>query len=211
MSHVVLLGDSIFDNAAYVPGEPDVVRQLDAALGVDASATLRAVDGGRVDDVRRQLDRIPDDATHLVVSAGGNDTLGHLDFLAEGADSVSDVLEELAGFAERFESRYREMLSAVLECRLPTAVCSIYYPRFPEPELQRVAVTALTVFNDAIFRAAFSAGVPVLDLRLICSEASDYSNPIEPSARGGEKIARCIAELVRSHDFSAGRTTIYSR
>jgi lysophospholipase L1-like esterase len=130
MTHVVLLGDSIFDNAAYVPGEPDVARQLDAALGADASATLRAVDGGRVDDVRRQLDRIPDGATHLVVSAGGNDTLGHLDFLAEGADSVSDVLEELAGFAERFESRYREMLSAVLACRLPTAVCSIYTPAF---------------------------------------------------------------------------------
>lgn len=28
MSHVVLLGDSIFDNAAYVAGGPDVIRQL---------------------------------------------------------------------------------------------------------------------------------------------------------------------------------------
>src|SRR5690349_5483722 len=30
--HVVLLGDSIFDNAAYVGGGPDVITQLRAAL-----------------------------------------------------------------------------------------------------------------------------------------------------------------------------------
>ena len=28
MKHIVLLGDSIFDNAAYVAGGPDVVKQL---------------------------------------------------------------------------------------------------------------------------------------------------------------------------------------
>ncbi len=30
--HVVLLGDSIFDNGVYVPGGPDVVTQLRAEL-----------------------------------------------------------------------------------------------------------------------------------------------------------------------------------
>ena len=28
MNHVVLLGDSIFDNASYVPGKPPVIEQL---------------------------------------------------------------------------------------------------------------------------------------------------------------------------------------
>ncbi len=32
MSHVVLLGDSNFDNARYVPGEPAVVEQLRRSL-----------------------------------------------------------------------------------------------------------------------------------------------------------------------------------
>lgn len=35
MSHVVLLGDSIFDNAAYVAGGPDVIHQLRERLPVD--------------------------------------------------------------------------------------------------------------------------------------------------------------------------------
>lgn len=32
MTHLVLLGDSIFDNQRYVPGEPDVVRQVQEVL-----------------------------------------------------------------------------------------------------------------------------------------------------------------------------------
>ena len=32
MGHVILLGDSIFDNARYVPGGPSVIEQLRRAL-----------------------------------------------------------------------------------------------------------------------------------------------------------------------------------
>jgi len=31
-----------------------------------------------------------------------------------------------------------------------------------------------------------------VDLRLVCTEPSDYANPIEPSGSGGAKIARAI-------------------
>jgi hypothetical protein len=33
----------------------------------------------------------------------------------------------------------------------------------------------------------------VVDLRLVCGEPADYANPIEPSGRGGLKIARAVA------------------
>ena len=45
MTHIVLLGDSIFDNQAYVGPGPDVVTQLKAALPAGGRATLSAVDG----------------------------------------------------------------------------------------------------------------------------------------------------------------------
>jgi hypothetical protein len=32
----------------------------------------------------------------------------------------------------------------------------------------------------------------VIDLRFVCSSPEDYANPIEPSSKGGAKIARCI-------------------
>ncbi len=100
------------------------------------------------------------------------------------------------------------MLAEALARGLPTAICTIYYPRFPDAVLQRIAVAGLTVFNDCIIRAAFAHAIPLLDLRLICTEEADYANPIEPSARGGEKIASAIANMVK-HGFVGGRTQVF--
>src|SRR2546430_620065 len=83
MTHIVLLGDSVFDNAAYVAGGPDVLAQLRAIVPQGWQASLNARDGAGVRDVYAQLDHIPNDATHLVVSAGGNDALGEAAFLEE--------------------------------------------------------------------------------------------------------------------------------
>jgi lysophospholipase L1-like esterase len=210
MNHVGLLGDSIFDNGAYVrPGEPDVVRQLQSQLRDGWRASLRAVDGSVVRGVERQLAGAPTDASHLVVSSGGNDALGRASILSERAGSVAEVLARLARIGDEFERDYRQMLKALLARRLPCAVCTIYYPQFPEAELQKLTTTALTVFNEVIIRQAFAHGLPLIDLRLVCNEPSDYANPIEPSARGGEKIAATIARLLREHDFTRRRTEVF--
>ena len=159
--------------------------------------------------MREQLRRLPPDATHLVVSAGGNDALDTSDFLAAPARSTAQALLGLADIGEEFERGYLAMLTGVLARGLPTAVCTVYYPRFPEAALQRMAVTALAVFNDCIMRAAFAYGLPLPDLRSICTEEADYANPIEPSGRGGEKIARVIAELVEL-GLAGGRTEVFT-
>ncbi len=209
-THVVLLGDSIFDNASYVPGQPPVEAQLrDAMPG--AQVTLLALDGAVVDMVPLQLARVPADATHLVLSVGGNDTLGYIDVLTERVDAVGAAMLRMADIAQGFEEGYRRMLEQVMAAGLRTTVCTIYYPAFPEAGLQRMAVAAETFFNDAIMRCGFEQGVPLIDLRLVCDQPSDYANPIEPSARGGLKIARVIARVVRDHDFLVVDTTVYSR
>ena len=51
--------------------------------------------------------------------------------------------------------------------------------------------------------------LPVIDLRLICTEPEDYANEIEPGIPGGRKIAAAILNLVQTHDFSGRRTVIY--
>jgi lysophospholipase L1-like esterase len=210
VSHVVLLGDSIFDNATYIEaGTPDVVRQVRQRLPYGSKATLAAVDGSKTRDVREQLRRLPPEATHLVVSAGGNDALDSSDFLTAPASSTAEALLGLADIADEFERGYLAMLAGVFARGLPTAICTIYYPRFPEATLQRMAIIALTVFNDCIIRAAFAYGLPLLDLRSICTEEVDYANPIEPSARGGEKIARAIVEVVEQGFATGCRTEVF--
>ena len=208
MNHVVLLGDSILDNAAYVGGAPDVVQQVRQRLPHGWRATLGAVDGSTTRDVPGQLRLLPADATHLIVSVGGNDALGSGDFLAAPAGSTAEALLGLADIAEQFERRYNAMLTEVLAYGLPTAICTVYYPRFPDATLQRIGVTGLTVFNDCIIRSAFFHCIPLLDLRFICTEEGDYANPIEPSAQGGEKIARAIVEMVQ-RGFAGSRTEVF--
>jgi lysophospholipase L1-like esterase len=208
---VVLLGDSIFDNAAYVAGGPDVVTQLEPALPGGWSATLRAVDGAVIADVERQLARVPKDATHLVVSAGGNDALGHTALLTRPARSAAEVLSMLRDASQPFEERYRRMLAAVLRRGLAVTVCTIYNGNFPDALMQRLASTALMVFNDAILRAAIETGTPVIDLRLVCDEPADYSNPIEPSVRGGAKIARAVARAVTERCAGGRHTEVFAR
>jgi lysophospholipase L1-like esterase len=196
MGNVVLLGDSIFDNGAYTRGGPDVVTQLRALLPQGWSATLLAVDGDRINDVSARLSRIPPDATHLVLSVGGNDVLAHADLLDRPARSSMEVLSLLADAADGFEQRYRSMIEFLLRRRLPLTICTIYNGNFPDPRFQRIASTALRVFNDVIVRVGFERSLRVIDLRLICTEPGDYANPIEPSSQGGRKIALAIADRV---------------
>jgi hypothetical protein len=208
VSHVVLLGDSIFDNERYVPGGPAVIDQLRRCLPDGWRATLLARDGAVATDVSRQLAHLPNDATHLIVSAGGNDALEQsIVLLQEPAESYSEVLAGLADMHEQFRRQYRDMLQVVLSHGKPAAVCTVYDAI---PELGRVEATGLCLFNDVILREAFQAGIPVIDLRLVCVDAGDYStvSAIEPSTVGGGKIARAICRLVMDGDFQSGSKVV---
>ena len=195
MGHVVLLGDSIFFNLAYVRGGPDVVQQLRTKLPLDWEASLLAVDGAVTRGVLTQLARLPADATHLVVSAGGNDALGASHILGQSVGSVGEAVSLLEIAQSRFARDYAEIVDAVLARGLPAAFCTIYDTPPSAPD-QRIIRTALALFNDVITRAAFAAGATLIDLRLICDKDEDYANPIEPSAIGGDKIASAIGRFV---------------
>lgn len=209
VKHIVLLGDSIFDNGAYVKGGPDVITQLNSILPQNWKASLSAVDGSISTDVIAQIPRTPRSASHLVVSAGGNDGLSRADILQKPTSSVANAVEQLAAIRDEFQEKYRRMLKALLQCEKPLAVCTVYDPCFPDPLTQRLTTTALNIFNDCILREAITHGLPVLDLRLVCSEADDYANEIEPGVAGGRKIAAAILTLVQNHDFSSQRTAVY--
>ena len=209
MKNVVLLGDSIFDNKSYVGSGPDVLDQLKGDLPSGWTATLVARDGSTTVDIKSQLKAIPQDATHLVVSVGGNNALGEKAMIEERARSVAEVLDKLAKIKAEFAKSYGAMLDGVLARKLPAAVCTIYEARYQDPTTRQIAGAGLTVFNDVIMREAFARGMPVIDLRLVFDEDADYANDIEPSVKGGAKIARVIATLVTTHDFTRRRSEVY--
>lgn len=208
MPHILLLGDSIFDNSAYVDGGPSVIEQVTHSLPAGTQATLLAVDGDTVSDVVHQLQRLPESATHLVLSVGGNDALGCIGTLETSAGSVRQALGTLTRIKSDFRDGYQSLLAALALTDLPLMVCTIYdsVPGLPE-ELK----TALGMFNDVILSEAIKKGLPVLDLRMVCTDPADYSaeSPIEPSSQGGAKVAQKLVATVFEHDFRFGGCRVY--
>jgi hypothetical protein len=226
MKHIILAGDSIFDNGIYVKsGEPDVSSQLQGLMDEGDKVSLLAIDGHVIKNVEGQLKNLPNDTTHLVISIGGNDTLRILGELSRATRNIGESFLKFYDIRESFESDYINMLTNALSFNIPTILLTIYHPCFNHSEIERVsdymilgvknetlqkmAMTALPIFNDIIFQEAVNFNIPVIDLRLIFNDKSDYANPIEPSAIGGLKMAKVIREVVYKHDFLSNDTTVY--
>ncbi|HEX2620372.1 MAG TPA: SGNH/GDSL hydrolase family protein [Phototrophicaceae bacterium] len=208
--HIILLGDSVFDNQSYVkPDESDVRGQFQDALPEGDQVTLLAIDGSIIETVFAQLKRLPRNATHLIISAGGNNLIGEMHTFNQPTTSTLEVLQRVGRLATTFRQNYRSLIQTVVEYELPTVLCTMYNPRFPETELRQAAMIALSVFNDAIIQEAVTVGLPVVDLRLVCTEDTDFANPIEPSARGGTKIVRSLMRVLHEHNFKRRQTVIY--
>jgi hypothetical protein len=200
--HLVLLGDSILDNGAYTDGGPDVVTHLRGMVPAGWRATLLALDGSLIGDLEEQLSALPVDTTHIVVSVGGNNVLMNLDVLRARVRSEPEALVKLGHRVALFEGAYRVAINRVLHLGKALTLCTIYNASLDtdagaeamgfSTEEAAAALVMLTTFNDVILRVAFEAKLRVIELRLVCTEPADYANAIEPSVRGGEKIARAI-------------------
>ncbi len=104
MKHIVLVGDSIFDNASYVSAGESVTDQLTQLMDGESRITLLAVDGDITTDVPKQLEGFPVDATHVFVSCGGNDALRVANVLNESASSVGGALDILVKVRNEFRA-----------------------------------------------------------------------------------------------------------
>lgn len=207
MPHVVLLGDSPFDNAAYIKGGLSIIEKLRLHLPPDWQATLLAHDGDVIEDVLAQTKKLPADASHLIISCGINDALEQLGLLQEPTTSIIAGLNILARAAKVFTSRYHSMLEHVKTLNKNVVVCILYNP----PQLDPGTLMALALVNDMIVHEVVRAGLSLVDLRLICNERSDYSpiSSFDVSESGGEKIASVIAGILTPDGFAKTSCGIY--
>jgi hypothetical protein len=189
LGHVVLLGDSILDNEHYTMGAPDVSQRLHGMLGDDWAVSLAARDGAVTETLKYQLPHIPLDATHLVVSIGGNNAMGETGMLTDPREmTMRDAMSELSLMGEVFGISYEEAMTPLLSLGVPVTACTIYDCDFEDSAV----ALGIAVFNDVILRFALAHDLGILDLRAVCTLPSDYELTIEPSATGGAKIAAAV-------------------
>jgi hypothetical protein len=179
------------------------------------SASLLAIDGSTTHNVPEQMERLPRQATHLVLSVEGNDALTYASRLGialfgDRGTSTENSLHALADIHDEFETHYRSAVDACLQAKLPLTICTIYNGCFPDQAYQRIASLALAVFNDVILNVAIEKSLPVIDLRSICSDPQDYANPIEPSSIGGDKIAQVIVAQVTGPGGNPRETRVFT-
>lgn len=201
--NILLLGDSIFDNRVYVrPGEDDVATHLKRKLEPQGWAIdMRAVDGHLVEHIKGQLDARPIPRPCVfVLSVGGNNALGYLDTIQDTASdqSVVSVLMAFNEIREQFRCNYIKAIDAILAHGQPLIVCTIYNPKFPDADLQILAETGLSFFNDVIVEEALKRNLSMIDLRDVCSEDDAFANPIEPSEIGGDLVTDAIISKIAS-------------
>lgn len=200
-TRIILLGDSIIDNDSYVrPGEPGIAHQIRQLLP-DCTIDMRAVDGAVTAEVfALQTDSL-DDADIVFLSSGGNDALGHIEFLDDAFDTTSrKALVKLREIRFEFASQYQRLIAKLNAHCARVVVMTIYNPKFEAHgmsiEDEHAAEAALSIFNDAIQQAALAHDCEVLDIRPLFTDGDDFANPIEPSAKGGAKLAAAIANRV---------------
>jgi len=199
---IILLGDSIIDNGAYVrPGEADVAKQLQALLP-QLAIIKRAVDGAVCADVLGSQTANLESTDRIILSAGGNDALQHIDLLdAATVTTAKQVLLRLAAIRADFRRTYASLLDRLVTIRAPVLVLTVYNPCFDghgmDATYQQAAEGAISLYDDVIQLEAHRRSFKVLELRTLFTSPADYANPIEPSALGGAKLAQAISAWVK--------------
>ena len=226
---LLLLGDSIIDNKSYVlDGELDVTEHLRRlCLGQhDISIQNNAVDGDTMYNLELKLldTKKVKNASHIVVSIGGNDLLQNISFL-QMTSRLSEVMDKDARiekwgarelnpsrnkvFEETYfeiikpmQQEYESIVANLSNYRAKLLLCTVYEGDLVNSDEFSDVIysskTMLSIFNDLVYRTAQKYNGEVLELRDIFVSSEDYANPIEPSHIGGEKLAKAILDWVNN-------------
>ena len=201
--YVALVGDSVFDNKAYVPAGHDVQNAVYRRRDYEGSnmAYLAAVDGAVMKDVAAQLES-PEvmGASKIYISIGGNDLIRY-SMALDSEPSVYDLYE----LREQFRAEYRANVIDLLVDRnsgkhiyggpRDVWLCTIYIPNLNVTSSQQEAEVAVSLVNDVIITEAGRVGLQVLELRNVMSMPEHFTMEIEPSMHGSDAIAQTIEAL----------------
>ena len=185
--NIILLGDSILNNSIYTLPKESVPSFISTQLEKTPEKTLYnlAKDGATISDCASQLLHIPPNLnqslTRVFISAGGNDILKrrelHSDFIAPLFSKYMDFVKSV-----------KDKLS---NCDL--VLLKLYYP-FNPTYIQYKPV--ITQWNKLLDEHRLSIGYQLLETdKLIVSE-DDIVYDVEPSAKGGLKIASAIVDYL---------------
>jgi len=152
---------------------------------------------------------IPTEVTHIAICVDGGWAIETSGLLQGSARTIREALDTLAWAADEFENMFACLIAAATEAGVPTIVCTLVPARYVELSQQRVAATALAIFNDRLLRRAVAARLSVVELRLVCDEDGDYASETLLSHAGVRKVANVARSALYDVSRNPGRTRVY--
>ena len=180
-NNIVLIGDSILNNANYVPSEKSVVDILKTKT---QKVFNFAKDGATISDCYGQLDKIPTDLnttdTYVFISAGGNDILNK-----RGQLDSSEITKLFNSYMDFIKALRVKLGSAKIN------ICNLYLPANPRYNTYK---SSIEQWNQLIKENSSKIGemYNIINVDTLLTTPDDFVYDIEPSEIASQKIANVI-------------------
>jgi hypothetical protein len=184
----ILLGDSIFENDAYVSDGKSVDNLL--LERTNGKTISLAVDHSKIVDIYDQVLKIPDNlnssSTTIFLSAGGNDILTH--YVDDNNDLTNkNILGTMFAAYKKLIKSIRNKIS-----NANIVLLDIYYP---ENLTYKQYHPIIKEWNEKIYNYASEPKnniKSVLKISNILTKGDDFTLGIEPSSIGSQKLVQAI-------------------
>jgi len=185
-NNIILIGDSILNNSVYVFENESVPDLIKNKMQPEQLFYNFAKDGATIQDCITHLENIPEDKmsainalktdTSIFVSAGGNDILN-----SRNSESTINALFE----------KYIKLITAIKKT-FPLkniVVLNLYYPLKPS---FKMFYPFIKQWNELLEANQEKNSYQVLKIDSIIVDSDDIIYDVEPSFKGGKKIAASI-------------------
>jgi hypothetical protein len=189
---IVLLGDSILKNNSYVPdgkAVDNIIEEISLKNDKNIELYSLAENNSKIVDVYSQINKIPLDinnkSTTIFLSSGGNDILSfYVDQQGDPTDTefLNTMLADYKKLIKSIQTRMDLCQIVLLDVYYPTSNQFVQY----KPILEQ--------WNSLIATYARENSLGLLQISQIVTSNDDFTLGIEPSEKGGEKIAQSILD-----------------
>lgn len=176
----ILMGDSILNNLSYVPAGKNISALLKKKTPDGHVMNLAKNDATipqippQIDQLRELPEKQNDSNTLIFLSVGGNDMLASYE--NNEKPDFDHMIEEYNKLVESIK---------IVAPKAKLYLLDLYFPRNKENEKFWPVITE---WNNKLTKYAMNNNVSIFKVSSILTESDDFTNKVEPSAIGGQKM-----------------------
>jgi lysophospholipase L1-like esterase len=182
------MGDSILNNVSYVPAGKNIEALLKKQTPDGNVVNLAKTDAimtqipPQIDQLRELDPKYNDSNTIIFLSVGGNDIL------------MTYENNETPDFDHMINEVYKKLVDSI-KIVAPKAKLYLLDLYFPRNEENQKFWPIITEWNNKLGKFALNNNATIFKVSSILTEPDDFTNKIEPSATGGQKMVDAMLKL----------------